>query len=98
MVTPSPGAALLFHAGRVVARSLPEMRGKWRLERLLRQLSRDMVLPAETVLRTADGFRIALHPADYLQREVYLFGRWALPVARRMRSLLHPGDVAIDVG
>jgi len=95
---PTSGATVLFCAGRVAARVLPDIRGKWRLEQFLRRLADSMVLPEEIVVRTLDGFRIQLHPADYLQREIYLFGDWEREIAQRMCALLHPGEVAIDVG
>jgi FkbM family methyltransferase len=94
--TRSPGVA--FQVVRRGVRLLPDWPQRWRFNRMLREMANRTSLPSHVVVHTNDGFRINVHPADHVQRELYLFGRWGREVAHWMRALLAPGDVCIDIG
>jgi FkbM family methyltransferase len=98
MIALSP-SQLSFHAARLIYRyTPPRFPGRWRIGRVLSNLVARIELPRQVVVRSRDGFWIAVDASDFIQREIYLYREWEPHVCGVMRRLLRPDDVFVDVG
>jgi len=68
--------------------------GKWRLSQWLEPRTNNFV----GTMRTADGFLMNVETEDFIQRSIYLTGRWDEDVGRVIRSTLKADDLFIDIG
>jgi FkbM family methyltransferase len=75
-------------------RHFPIEFGKWRLRDWLAPRTANMIATIQTV----DRFKMRLDTSDFIQRSIFLTGRWDEDVARIIRTTLKADDVFIDVG
>ena len=85
-------------AARVVGRVPPRLLRRWPAGLLVlnRALKRQPRAFARS--RTRDGFVVAGHTSDLIQRYLHVFGVWEPNLTAWLRGHLREGDVVVDVG
>jgi len=68
--------------------------GKWRISRFLEPRLTDRL----ATVKTADGFLMSLDTHDFIQRTIFLSGRWDEDIAGTIRARLKSESVFVDVG
>lgn len=75
-------------------RKFPVDYGKWRFAEWLDQRTHHQ----NAMVRTGPGFLMHLNTQDFIQKTIFITGRWDDEVGNVIRSTLKAGDVFVDIG